>query len=82
TPHPASDSTPHPALRAIARADLVLDGIVGIGGRGGLRPDAARLVAAVAAAGVPVVAVDLPSDVDADTGEVHGEAVRATLTVT
>lgn len=64
------------------RADLVVDGIVGIGGRGGLRPDAAALVRRVAEAGTPVVAVDLPSGVDADTGEVHGEAVRATATVT
>lgn len=72
----------HPALRAIARADLVLDGIVGIGGRGGLRPDAARLAAAVADAGVPVVAVDLPSGVDADTGEVRGAAISAVATIT
>jgi ADP-dependent NAD(P)H-hydrate dehydratase / NAD(P)H-hydrate epimerase len=65
---------------AVARADLVVDGIVGISGRGGLRPDAAALVAA--AAGRPVLAVDLPSGVDADTGVVEGEAVTATETVT
>lgn len=65
---------------AVARAQLVVDGIVGIGGRGGLREDAARLVGAVRDA--VVVAVDLPSGVDADTGEVHGEAVRADVTVT
>ncbi|NDZ90716.1 bifunctional ADP-dependent NAD(P)H-hydrate dehydratase/NAD(P)H-hydrate epimerase, partial [Streptomyces sp. SID10115] len=47
---------------------------------GGLREDAARLVAAVRDA--VVVAVDLPSGVDADTGEVHGDAVRADVTVT
>ncbi|NEB48996.1 NAD(P)H-hydrate dehydratase, partial [Streptomyces sp. SID339] len=64
----------------VARAGLVVDGIVGIGGRGGLREDAARLVAAVRDA--VVVAVDLPSGVDADTGEVHGDAVRADVTVT
>ncbi|WAL97349.1 NAD(P)H-hydrate dehydratase [Streptomyces sp. Je 1-369] len=64
----------------VARARLVVDGIVGIGGRGGLREDAARLVAAVRDAAV--VAVDLPSGVDADTGEVHGDAVRADVTVT
>jgi hydroxyethylthiazole kinase-like uncharacterized protein yjeF len=66
----------------IRRADLVLDGIVGIGGKGGLRPDAARLAEAADTAGVAVVAVDLPSGVDADTGEVRGAAVRADLTVT
>jgi ADP-dependent NAD(P)H-hydrate dehydratase / NAD(P)H-hydrate epimerase len=66
----------------IARAHLVVDGITGIGGRGGLRPAAAELVARVDEHGVPVVAVDLPSGVEADTGEVLGPAVRAALTVT
>ncbi|MCX4883005.1 MULTISPECIES: NAD(P)H-hydrate dehydratase [unclassified Streptomyces] len=67
---------------AVLRADLVVDGIVGIGGRGGLRPSAAQLAACVAESPAAVVAVDLPSGVDADTGEVHGAAVRADLTVT
>ncbi|MGH4032635.1 NAD(P)H-hydrate dehydratase [Actinomycetota bacterium Odt1-20B] len=67
---------------AVARADLVVDGIVGIGGRGGLRPQAAQLASLVRESGAPVVAVDLPSGVDADTGEVRGEAVRADVTVT
>ena len=67
---------------AILRADLVVDGIVGIGGKGGLRPDAAQLAATVAESGAAVVAVDLPSGVDADTGEVRGAALRADLTVT
>ncbi|MEE1772010.1 NAD(P)H-hydrate dehydratase [Streptomyces sp. JV185] len=62
--------------------DLVVDGITGIGGRGGLRPDAAELVRALAATGAPLVAVDLPSGVEAGTGEVLGEAVRADVTVT
>ncbi|MFJ4819968.1 NAD(P)H-hydrate dehydratase [Streptomyces sp. NPDC088801] len=63
-------------------ADLVLDGIVGIGGKGGLRPDAVPLAAAAGRSRGAVVAVDLPSGVDADTGEVHGVAVQADLTVT
>lgn len=67
---------------AIRGADLLLDGIVGIGGKGGLRPDAARLAAVADSARCAVVAVDLPSGVDADTGEVRGAAVRADLTVT
>ncbi|THA74910.1 NAD(P)H-hydrate dehydratase [Streptomyces sp. A0642] len=62
--------------------DLVVDGITGIGGRGGLRPDAAAVVAHYAAHGAPVLAVDLPSGVEADTGEVPGAAVRADATVT
>ncbi|MGK5693570.1 NAD(P)H-hydrate dehydratase [Streptomyces sp. URMC 128] len=66
----------------VERADLVVDGIVGIGGKGGLRPDAVPLAAAAQRSRGAVVAVDLPSGVDADTGEVRGAAVRADLTVT
>lgn len=60
--------------------DLVIDGIVGIGGRPGLRPDAVTALAALT--GVPIVAVDVPSGVDVDTGGVSGPHVRADLTVT
>jgi hydroxyethylthiazole kinase-like uncharacterized protein yjeF len=66
----------------IGRADLVVDGIVGIGGKGGLRPEAAPLAAAAERSRAAVVAVDLPSGVDVETGEVRGPAVRADLTVT
>ncbi|MFE5515040.1 NAD(P)H-hydrate dehydratase [Streptomyces sp. NPDC056529] len=66
----------------LAGADLVLDGITGIGGRGGLRPDAVPVARAARGSDAVVVAVDLPSGVDADTGEVAGEALRADVTVT
>jgi len=69
-------------LAALTGADLVLDGIVGLSGRGGLRDPAPSLVAAVEQAGVPILAVDLPSGVDADTGAVDGAFVTATATVT
>ena len=59
------------------RADLVLDGIVGIGGSGGLRPDAAALVERAAAGPGLMVAVDDPSGDDADTGAVDGAAFPA-----
>ncbi|MFE7398147.1 NAD(P)H-hydrate dehydratase [Streptomyces sp. NPDC057557] len=62
--------------------DLVVDGITGIGGRGGLRAEAAELVRDFGATGAAFVAVDLPSGVEADTGEVLGDAVRADATVT
>lgn len=61
------------------RVDLAVDGIVGISGRGPLRPPAARLVDLLT---VPIVAVDVPSGVDPDTGEVNEPAVRAAVTVT
>ena len=70
---------------AIARADLIIDGLLGIGGRGGLREPFARAAAAERArrdADATVVAVDLPSGIDADTGAVDGPAVRADVTVT
>lgn len=66
----------------LARADLVLDGITGIGGRGALRADVVPVVRAARGSDAVVVAVDLPSGVDADTGTVAGEAVRADATVT
>jgi ADP-dependent NAD(P)H-hydrate dehydratase / NAD(P)H-hydrate epimerase len=74
---------------AIAAADLVLDGLLGIGGRGGLREPYSTLAGLAARAGDGpgrpgplVVAVDLPSGIDADTGVVDGPAVRADVTVT
>ncbi|GGX32018.1 bifunctional NAD(P)H-hydrate repair enzyme [Streptomyces malachitofuscus] len=66
----------------VERADLVVDGIIGIGGKGGLRPAAVPLAEAAGRSRAAVVAVDLPSGVDADSGEVRGSAVRADLTVT
>ena len=65
-----------------AATDLVIDGVVGISGSGPLRPAAAEIFAAVDAAGIPVVSVDIPSGVDVQTGAVSGPAVHAELTVT
>lgn len=62
--------------------DLVIDGIVGISGSGPLRPNAADVFAAVDAAGIPVVAVDIPSGVDVHTGTADGAHVTAKVTVT
>jgi ADP-dependent NAD(P)H-hydrate dehydratase / NAD(P)H-hydrate epimerase len=68
-------------LAAVHRADLIVDGLVGLGARPGLREPAASLVAAIDPA-VFVVAVDLPSGVDPDSGELPGPHVRADVTVT
>src|SRR4051794_24259400 len=93
TPGPLAPGRAHPAGLAafrraggriatggddgLDRADLVLDGIVGIGGSGGLRPAAAALVQNAAAGPGLMVAVDVPSGVDADTGAVEGDAFPA-----
>jgi ADP-dependent NAD(P)H-hydrate dehydratase / NAD(P)H-hydrate epimerase len=70
------------AAGVLDAADLVVDGILGIGGRGGLREDAARLAARAEASAAALLAVDVPSGVDASTGEVEGLAVHADVTVT
>ncbi|MFI7450531.1 NAD(P)H-hydrate dehydratase [Nonomuraea sp. NPDC049714] len=66
----------------VGAADLIVDGLVGIGASGALREPYARLAEAANAAPGPVVAVDVPSGVDASSGRVAGTAVRALLTVT
>ena len=65
---------------AATRPDVVVDGVVGIGGRPGLRDDAAAELARHE--GVPVVAVDVPSGVSVDDGRLDGSHVRADVTVT
>jgi len=62
--------------------DVVVDALFGTGFRGAPRPEAAALIERMNATAAPVVSVDLPSGVDATTGEVAGAAVQADLTVT
>src|SRR5271165_553920 len=80
-----AQADPTDSADLINSADVIIDGLLGIGGRGGLRePFAglARQAARARQAGATVVAVDLPSGIDADTGAVDGPAVRADVTVT
>lgn len=63
-------------------ADVVIDAIFGTGFRGEPREEAARSIEAIRSAGVPVVSVDVPSGVDASTGEIAGAHVSAEATVT
>jgi ADP-dependent NAD(P)H-hydrate dehydratase / NAD(P)H-hydrate epimerase len=74
-----------PHAGPLADTDLIIDGMLGIGGHGGLREPYAALAKDVAAArhgDATVVAVDLPSGIDADTGVVDGPAVTADVTIT
>jgi ADP-dependent NAD(P)H-hydrate dehydratase / NAD(P)H-hydrate epimerase len=66
----------------LAGYDVVVDALFGTGFHGEPRPDAAELIERMNAAEAPVVSVDLPSGVDASTGEIAGAAVEADLTVT
>ena len=77
----AATDDPDAAAHVVAEADLVLDGIVGIGGRPGLRPDAARLVDAVDD-DAWVLAVDLASGLDPAGEQGEDDAVWADETVT
>ena len=66
----------------LGEPDVIVDALLGIGLRDAPREDAARMIELINASGRPVVAVDVPSGVNASTGEVPGAAVRATVTVT
>ena len=61
---------------------LVVDALLGTGIKGGVEGHLAETIDAMNHAGCPIVAVDVPSGLNADTGEVGGACVRATLTVT
>ncbi|MGH2945463.1 MAG: NAD(P)H-hydrate dehydratase, partial [Solirubrobacteraceae bacterium] len=64
------------------RAHVIVDALLGTGSTGAPRDPAAEVIQAMNAAKAPVVAADVPSGVDASTGEVAGPAVRAVATAT
>lgn len=66
----------------LAEAGLVVDAIFGVGLSRPLDSGLSAMVAAVNKSGVPVVAIDMPSGIQADSGAVLGAAIRATQTVT
>ena len=68
--------------RVLGDAHVVVDALFGTGFRGSPRDEAAKQITAMNESGAPIVAVDIPSGVDASTGEVPGAAVFATATVT
>lgn len=67
---------------AVADSNLVVDALLGTGITGGVRDNYAQVIAAINARDCPVVAVDLPSGLSADTGAQPGTCVHADLTVT
>lgn len=67
---------------ALARADLVVDALLGTGARGAPAPLVARAIERVNAAGRPVVALDIPSGLPGDGEAPDGPVVRAALTTT
>src|SRR5439155_4402508 len=67
--------------RELARADVAIDAIFGTGFRGTPEDDFALAIDELNASATPIVAVDIPSGVNGETGAVDGEAVWASLTV-
>jgi len=66
----------------LGEPDVIVDALLGIGLREAPREDAARMIERMNASDRPVVALDVPSGVNASTGEVAGAVVHATATVT
>jgi NAD(P)H-hydrate epimerase len=71
-----------PGFEPPGEGGVIVDALFGTGLARPVAGAAAEAIARIAAAGRPVVAVDLPSGIDADTGQVLGAAVRAGITVT
>ena len=63
-------------------ADMLVDALFGTGLRGELSPEYQKLIEAINGTGVPILAVDTPSGLDCDTGEVLGATIHATYTMT
>ena len=70
------------ASAALRHCDVVVDALLGTGLQGAPRADQVSIIKAINGCFRPVVAVDLPSGVDAGSGKVEGVAVQATVTVT
>lgn len=70
------------AKSQIASADLIVDSIFGTGLRGGVHGFIGEIIGCINETGKPVVAIDLPSGLAADTGIAEGECIQATYTVT
>jgi hydroxyethylthiazole kinase-like uncharacterized protein yjeF len=66
----------------LADGEVIVDALLGTGLRGPAREEAARVIRDINASGRPVLAVDVPSGLDSDTGVPLGETVRADCTVT
>ncbi|MBS0366094.1 MAG: NAD(P)H-hydrate dehydratase [Proteobacteria bacterium] len=79
----ASGGEPRPfAAELLREGEVLVDALLGTGLAGPVRPEMVAVIAALNAAGRPLFALDIPSGLDGDSGQVHGVAVRAEATVT
>ncbi len=79
---PPADLQEEPLRAELAGADWIVDALFGSGLTGALRPPFDQIVNAINAAGARVVAVDIPSGLDSDTGQAPGPCIRAQHTAT
>ncbi len=70
------------ACKDARKPKLILDGLFGIGLSRPLNDDWKKFIAAVNEKNIPVLSIDVPSGIDADTGEIRGAAIRASATLT
>lgn len=66
----------------ISHSDIIVDSIFGTGLKGAVRGLAGDVIEFLNSTGIPIIAIDLPSGLDADFGKVEGACIRADLTVT
>jgi len=76
------DDVPARVKEFTTDADMIVDGLFGTGLSGPLRDDYIKLIESINACDCPVLAVDIPSGMDCDSGQPLGAAVRASCTVT
>jgi len=67
---------------ALMKADLVVDALYGTGFTGSVRDQIISIIEAINASGKPVVAIDIPSGLEADTGRANGPCIIAKHTIT
>lgn len=78
----AADADPARLAGRLAGAAWIVDALLGTGARGEPRPPLDAVIDGLNASGVPILAVDVPSGLDCDTGQPAAHAVRAALTCT
>ncbi|TQQ82928.1 NAD(P)H-hydrate epimerase [Halonotius terrestris] len=77
-----ADAAPEPAATAISDADRIIDALIGYGLTGAPRGTAGDLITEMQSAAAPALSLDVPSGVDATTGETAGVAVEPEQTLT
>ena len=74
--------TLHTKKLKIPKTDLLVDALLGTGTKGKLKEPYKKIIQKINSAKLPVVSIDIPSGIDADTGKKQGVAVKSNLTIT